>query len=123
MLRTARCYDTLLRIDAIWGGLVMWVGLREVGRLVVLRWPGLTVGSGVAGVLWLLEFRLRSRARRRRRERRMEEELAAYARLDTRLPASGGGLELAGRVSRLLAEKSAFHRAAVLVLSAEGKLV
>src|SRR5882757_1591622 len=123
MLRTARCYDTLLRIDAIWGGLVMWVGLREMGRLVALRLPELAAGTGVAGALWLLEFRLRSRAGRRRRERRMEEELAAYARLETRLPASGGGLELAGRVSRLIAEKSVFHRAAMLVPSAEGKLV
>jgi signal transduction histidine kinase len=100
----------------------MWVGIREMGRLVALRWPGLAAVGGVAGALWLLEFRLQSHAGRRRRERRMEEELAAYARLETRLPASGDGLELAGLVSRLIAEKSAFHRAAMLVRSAEGKL-
>jgi signal transduction histidine kinase len=105
----------------------MWVGLREIGRLVALRWPGLAVGGGVVGALWLLEFRLQTQARRRRRERRMEEELAAYARLntrlDTRLAGEGGGLELAGQVSRLIAEKSSFHRAAMLVRDAAGKLV
>jgi signal transduction histidine kinase len=101
----------------------MWVGLREIGKLVALRWPGLALGSGVAGALWLLEFRLQSRAGRRRRESRMEEELAAYARLDTRLSGVADGLELAGQVSRLIAEKSAFHRAAMLVRSTEGKLV
>jgi signal transduction histidine kinase len=53
----------------------------------------------------------------------MEEELAAYARLDTRLSGVADGLELAGQVSRLIAEKSAFHRAAMLVRSPEGKLV
>jgi signal transduction histidine kinase len=53
----------------------------------------------------------------------MEEELAAYARLDTRLAALGDGLELEGQVSRLIAEKSAFHRAAMLVRSMDGKLV
>jgi signal transduction histidine kinase len=97
----------------------MWVGMREMGRLVALRWPELAAGSGVAGALWLLGFRLQSHAGRRRRERRMEEELAAYARLLT----DGGGFELAGKVSRLIAEKSAFHRAAMLVPGAEGKLV
>jgi signal transduction histidine kinase len=101
----------------------MWVGMTEMGRLVAQRWPGLAAGGVVAGALWLLEFRLQTQARRRRRERRMEEELAAYARLDLRLPADGGGLELAGRVSRLMAEKSVFHRAAMLVRDAEGKLI
>jgi signal transduction histidine kinase len=53
----------------------------------------------------------------------MEEELGAYARLDLRLPADGDGPELASRVSRLVAEKSAFPRAAMLVRDAEGRLV
>ena len=101
----------------------MWVGMREMGRLVVLRWPELAAGGGVVGALWLLGFRLRTRAGRRLREGRMEEELAAYARLDLRLPAEGGGLELARRVSRLISEKSAFRRAAMLVRDAEGKLI
>jgi signal transduction histidine kinase len=94
-----------------------------MSRLVVLRWPELAAGGGVVGAMWLLGFRLRARAGRRRREGRMEEELAAYARVDLRLPVDGGGFELARRVSRLVAEKSAFPRAAMLVRDAEGKLV
>jgi len=101
----------------------MWVGIREMSRLVAIRWPELAAGGGVVGVLWLLRFRLRSREGRRRRERRMEEELGAYARLDLRASSEGDGLELARRVSRLVAEKSAFSRAAMLVRDAEGKLI
>jgi signal transduction histidine kinase len=101
----------------------MWVGMREMGRLVALRLPELAAGSGVAGALWLLGFRLRSRAGRRRRERRMEEELTAYSQLDLRLPREGDGLELAGRVSRLMAEKSPFPRAAMLIRDVEGQLM
>ena len=69
----------------------MWVGIREMSRLMAIRWPELAAGGGVVGALWLLRFRLRSREGRRRREGRMEEELAAYARLDLRLQADGGG--------------------------------
>ena len=101
----------------------MWVGMREMGRLVALRLPELAGGSGIAAALWLLGFRLRLRAGRRRRERRMEEELAAYSHLDMRLPGDGDGLELAARVSRLIAEKSPFHRAAMLVRDAQGQLI
>src|SRR5260370_31314024 len=75
----------LLRIDAIWGGLVMWVGMREMGRLVALRLPELAAGRGVAGALWLLEFRLRSRAGQRRPGGRIDEELGAYSWLDLRV--------------------------------------
>ena len=62
----------------------MWVGIREMGRLLALRWPELAAGAGAAGALWLLGFRMQLRAGQRRREQRIEEELAAYARLDVR---------------------------------------
>ena len=101
----------------------MWVGMREMGKLIALRLPELAAGGAVAGAWWLLRFRLRSRAGRRRRERRMEEELAAYARLDMRLPGDGDGFELAGRLSRLMAEKSPFSRTAMLVRDAQGQLI
>ena len=52
----------------------------------------------------------------------MEEELSAYARLDLR-SGTGGGLELPARVTRLVAEKSAFRRAAVLIRDERGKLI
>ena len=101
----------------------MWVGMREMGRLVALRWPELAGGGGVAVAMLLLRFRLHSREGRRRRQRRMEEELAAYARLDVRRPLDVNGLELAERVSRLIAEKSSFPRAAMLVRDARGQLM
>jgi signal transduction histidine kinase len=74
--------------------------------------------------LWLLRFRLQSRTERRRRQRKTEEELAAYARLDLRRPGIGigDGLELAGRVTRLVAEKSPFRRIAMLLRDEQGKL-
>jgi signal transduction histidine kinase len=53
----------------------------------------------------------------------MEEELAAYGRLDMGLPARGDVVELARRASRVVAEKSAFRRAAMLVRDAEGRLL
>jgi len=96
--------------------------ISEIGRLIALRWPGLAAGGSAAGVLWVLGLRVHLRAGRRRSERRMEEELAAYARLDVRLSADGDAVELARQVSRLMAEKSAFHRAAMLVGNAEGRL-
>lgn len=101
----------------------MWVGIREMGRLIAPRWLELAGGSGVIGSLWLVDLRLQVRAGRRRRERRIEEELAAYAWLDMRLPGDGDGIELAKQVSRLVAEKSAFRRAAMLVRDAERRLV
>jgi signal transduction histidine kinase len=101
----------------------MWVGIREMGRLVAPRWPGVAASGGVAGVLWLLGFRLKVGAGRRRHERRTEEELAAYAQLEMRLPADGERFELATRVSRVVTEKSAFRRAAMLVRDAEGRLI
>jgi signal transduction histidine kinase len=93
-----------------------------MGGLIAPRWLELAAGGGVIGSLWLLDLRLQAGARRRRRERRIEEELAAYARLDLRLPADGNGLELAKQVSRLVADKSAFPRVAMLVRDAEGQL-
>jgi len=87
-----------------------------------MRWPRLVAGGGATGALWLLRFRLHLHAGQRARERRMEEELAAYAGLDARIPVDGEVLELARRVSRLMAGKSAFRRAAMLVRDAEERL-
>jgi signal transduction histidine kinase len=100
----------------------MWVGIREMGRLAGSRWEGLMAGGGVLGALWLLGFRMDARAGQRRREKKREEELETYARLDVRLSAKGDAVELARQVSRLVAEKSAFCRTAMLVRDAEGRL-
>ena len=102
----------------------MWVGIREIGRLIAPALAGVAlVGVESSDLCGCWIFACRCGAGRRRRERRIEEELAAYARLDMRLPADGDGLELARRVSRLVAEKSAFRRVAMLVRDAEGRLV
>ncbi len=99
----------------------MWVVTGEVGRLLALRWPAIAAAGGASGALWLLGFRMQLRAGLRRRERRIEEELAAYSRLDVRSPLDGDAVALARQVSRSMAENSAFRRAAMLVLDADGR--
>ena len=108
---------TLLRIDAIWGGLVMWPGAREMSGLIGLRWLELSLAGGG---LWALWCRLQVGVAAGRRERREQEELRAYAGLDVRLAADAEVVELAGQVSRLMAEKSVFRRTAMLVREADG---
>jgi signal transduction histidine kinase len=100
----------------------MWFGISDIGGLAAQSLQALAAVGGAVAALWLLGFRLQVRARHRRRERRIEEELAAYAKLDVRLRAEGNEVELAKRVSRLMAQKSAFRRAAMLVPSANGWL-
>jgi signal transduction histidine kinase len=100
----------------------MWAGTREMGRLIALRWPELAASGGFAGALWLLGFRMHLRTGHRQRERQIAEEMEAYARLNVKLGDGGDAGELAGTVSRLVAEKSAFGRAAMLVRDAEGRL-
>jgi signal transduction histidine kinase len=96
----------------------MWVGVREIGGVVGLRWA--EVVGGVAGAVWLLRVRLRARTAEWRREQRMNDELQAYARLDVRLPVEGKMSDLAARVSLLMAEKSAFRRTAMLSRDGQG---
>ncbi len=93
----------------------MWVGVKEVGRLAGLRWAEVAGAGGVAGAVWLMRIRSRARAAEWRREQRTNDELQAYARLDVRLPAEGKMADLAARVSRAMAEKSAFRRTAMLL--------
>ncbi len=104
----------------------MWAAIWLLGKTVAPRWPVMAGAAGVVGVgvgaLWVLWFRLRMRAEQRRRERRRDEELAAYAQVDMRLPADGDPVELAARVSQAMAENSAFPRAAMLVRQADGQL-
>ena len=85
----------------------MWVGVREMGRLIGPRWPEMV---GAAGVLWLLGIRSRARAAEWHREQRTNEERQAYARLDVRLATDGKVLDLATRVSLVMADKSAFRK-------------
>jgi signal transduction histidine kinase len=101
----------------------MWVGMGEVSRLATQRLPGILGGVGILLLVWLLGFRMQLRAEQRRYKRRIEEELSAYARLEI-LPLEGDDvINLAIRVSQLIAEKSAFRRVAMLAKASDGRLV
>jgi signal transduction histidine kinase len=97
-------------------------GLKEMGGLVTQRWQELALGSGVFGALSLMVLRMELKAKRLAGEKRRESELAAYAALDVRLTNDGETAGLAKRVSRVVAERSAFRRAAVMVRGTDGKV-
>lgn len=98
----------------------MWVGVREIGGLVKLRWTEVAGVGGVAAAAWLMKIRSQARSAEWRRERRTNEELQAYARLDVRLSGEGKVADLAARVSSLVSEKSAFRRTAMLARDGQG---
>jgi signal transduction histidine kinase len=100
----------------------MWVGLSKEGSLAAQHWIWLGVTSCLAGAVWLLWCKTRLQKRERRRDVRAHEELQAYAQLDAGLPVDGDPSELARWVCRLVAEKSAFQRAALLLRDAEENL-
>jgi signal transduction histidine kinase len=97
----------------------MWPGAREMSVWIALRWLELSLAGGGAWALWC---QMQGRVAEVRRERREQEELQAYALLDVRLAADAEVSDLAGRVSRLMAEKSVFRRTAVLVRDGVGAL-
>jgi signal transduction histidine kinase len=97
----------------------MGPGAREMSGLIGLRWLELSLAGGG---LWALWCRVQVGVAEGRRERREQEELRAYAGLDVRLAADAEVVELAGQVSRLMAEKSVFRRTAMLVRDAAGAL-
>jgi signal transduction histidine kinase len=95
-----------------------------------LAWVGGATSVALAAVVWRARGKLARETVERWRERRMREELEAYARVD---PAAGGAgtagaatLEatraLAMRVCRVVAERSAFSKAALMLRDAEGQL-
>ncbi|MEO8737231.1 MAG: HAMP domain-containing sensor histidine kinase [Edaphobacter sp.] len=87
-----------------------------------LHW-GCVVGIvGLAGAVLLMSNQQRIYTKERRRDRRIREELEAYARLDARLRGENDIRELAKRVCRLVAKKSAFQRVAMLVQDIEGRM-
>lgn len=101
----------------------MWAELCRWFRLAEPHWNWLVLAVCVAGAVWLLWRNARVHEVERRRRIRAQEELEAYTQLDARVPADGDMRELARRVSRVVVERSAFHRAAMLVRDAEGQLV
>jgi signal transduction histidine kinase len=86
------------------------------------HWLALMDAGWLALVSWSLWYRGKRQQLERRRERLLREELEAYARLDATLPPGGDARTLAKRICRMVAEKSAFRRAALLLRDAEGRL-
>jgi signal transduction histidine kinase len=85
-------------------------------------WLAVVVAGWLGFVSWALWYRTRPSNQERRRERLLREELEAYARLDATLPAGGDARALAKRICRLVSDKSAFRRSALLLHNAEGEL-
>ena len=108
----------ILRIDAEEGVLVMmeqWAAVSE-------HWMWVLGGVFVVGGAWMLWRGTAACAARRQRGLQVREELEAYARLDPRLPQDGDVRGLGKRVCRVVAEKSAFQRAALLARAGDGRL-
>ena len=101
----------------------MWVGLWDGSGLMARHWVWPSTAICLAGVVWLKGRQQWLREAAQRRLERAREELEAYAGLDVRLPADGDMSALAVRVCRMVGQKSAFHRAAILVRDAEGRMV
>ena len=86
------------------------------------HWLALMDAGWLALVSWSLWYRSKRQQLERRRERLLREELETYARLDATLPPGGDARALAKRICRMVAEKSAFRRAALMLRDAEGRL-
>lgn len=100
----------------------MWAGVYEGWRVVSEHWIWLGTALALAGTVWLLWFQGRVHQGQRRQDLRLREELEAYARLDVRPPVYGDASELGRRVCRVVTERSAFERAAMLVRGPEERL-
>ena len=106
-------------------------GLMSIGTE---HWLCLLAMAGLAILLWVMRRQKEMQAAERWRERQLREELEAYARLNSSLIDENGEIAartdpaeaqraLAKRVCRMVAEKSVFPRVAMLMRSAEGRLL
>ena len=97
------------------------------------HWLCLVVMVGLAVSLYVMRRQREMQAAERWRERQLREELEAYARLNSSLLSEGGATDrvdpaeaqrsLARRVCRMVADKSVFPRVAMMMRSAEGRLL
>jgi len=88
-----------------------WMGLLWILAAVVL-----------CGV-WVVVKRLQVLLEERWCDQRVRAELEAYARLEVEVAEDGDARERARRVCRVVAEVSVFHRVAMMVSDAEGRLI
>ena len=96
--------------------------VAPVSELLTHRGVMLAGAFCVVGGVGMLWHQMRLRAEALRRGLRIREEEGAYAQLDARLPEDGDVRVLGKRVCRVVVEKSAFRRAAMLARDADGKL-
>ena len=99
----------------------MQVEMSAVWKMAALHWFCLIAIACLAVTVWLLRQQVWIHVMERRRDRMVREEIEAYARLDTRLPADGDVHALSRIVCRIVAEKSRFYRVAMLVRDADGR--
>ncbi|RSL17657.1 phospho-acceptor domain-containing protein [Edaphobacter aggregans] len=100
----------------------MQVEMSAVWKMAALHWACPGAIACLTGAVWLLRQQVRIQVAARRRDRRVRGEIEAYARLDLRLLADGDVRALSRMVCRVVAEKSRFYRAAMLVRDADGRL-
>lgn len=100
----------------------MWAGLSLEAWPAALRWGWPSAAACLAGTVWVTRRKTRMQDARQRQKARAHEELEAYTQLDASITSSEETHDLARRVSRTIAEKSAFSRAAVLVRDKAGRL-
>ena len=105
----------------MWGGFSS--GVRVAGQHWFLTGLMVSLVAGLALLTLALWRKTLVRGAALRRAERAREELEAYASLDVRIPVDNDMSQLAKRVCRAMAEKSSFHRTAMLVRDAEGRLV
>src|SRR6185312_14774718 len=101
----------------------MWAGLSVGVRLAAQHWAWLGTVVCLACLAWLMRREARLQEAERRRGLKARDELETYTQLDTRVPGDGDMRELARQVSWVMAEKSAFRRAAVLVRDPRERLI
>ena len=108
--------------------------MRALGWVGTEHWLCLLAIAGFAVSLFIMRRQREMQAAERWRERQLREELEAYARLNSSLLADDGAERgkqdpaeaqraLARRVCRMVAEKSVFPRVAMMMRSAEGRLL
>jgi len=92
-----------------------------VSALWALHWGCIVGLAGLAIALVLMTNQQRIHARERQRDKRFREEFEAYARFDPRTQ-DGDMRSLAKRICRLIAQKSAFQRVAMLARDSAGRV-
>lgn len=93
-----------------------------LSAMLALHWGSVVGLVGLSVAVLLMAHQQRIYAGERRRDKRIREEFEAYAHLDAGVRSGDDLRELAKRVARLVAKKSAFNRVAMLIHDSDGRL-